>query len=63
MTLITYISVDIIFNNFGTVEQAAPTVFSNVNPRKSQKFTQVAALGKIKEYSRIEPLHSFFRRY
>jgi hypothetical protein len=62
MELITFISVDNVFNNFGTSKQDAVTIFNKVKPRMSQRFTQVAALGKVRNYSRIELLHSFLRR-
>jgi hypothetical protein len=45
---------------FGVEEQPVPTSFNRFNKRVSRGFTCVAALGKIRNYSRVERLNSFF---
>jgi hypothetical protein len=39
------------------------TAFNMFKPRPSAAFTQVMALGKTRNYSRVEKLHSIFRGY
>jgi hypothetical protein len=50
-----------VFNDFGTSKQDALTIFNRPSPRISKRFTVVEALGKVRNYSRIELLTSFFR--
>jgi len=49
-----------VFNIFGLEKQPVSTSFNKFNKRVSSRFTQVAALGKVKNYSRVEMLHSIF---
>ena len=48
------------FADFAKTEQPVSTSFNKFNKRVSSRFTQVAALGKVKNYSRVEMLHSIF---
>lgn len=50
-----------VYNNVGNTKQSGSTSFSNVSPKISRRFTQVAAIGKTKNYSRVELLQSIFR--
>lgn len=48
------------YKPFGLKKQPVSTSFNKFNKRVSSRFTQVAALGKIRNYSRVEMLHSIF---
>jgi hypothetical protein len=48
------------FKPFGLKKQPASTFFNKFNKCESSRFTMVAALGKVREYSRVEMLHSIF---
>lgn len=61
MDLYTYKSVDIVFNTFANKNQKVGTVLESASVRNNAHFIYVAALGKTKNYSRVEMLHSFFR--
>jgi hypothetical protein len=52
-----------VFNTFANSikrNQLTAASFNYVNRRVSRRFTQVGALGKIRNYSRVEMLSSFF---
>jgi hypothetical protein len=49
-----------VFNTFGLKKQPVSTSFNRFNKRVSSRFTQVTAVGQIREYSRLELLHSIF---
>jgi len=48
------------FKPFGLEKQPVSTSFDKFNKRASSRFTQVAASGKIRNYNKIEMLHSIF---
>jgi hypothetical protein len=48
------------FADFAKTEQPVSTSFNKFNKCESSRFTQVAALGKLRNYSRVEMLHSIF---
>lgn len=50
------------YKGIADTKPTVSNVFSNVNPRFSRRFTIVTALGKTRNYSRVEVLDSFFRR-
>lgn len=56
----TIYNVACINKGIGEINPIAHASFNHVNPKISQRFTIVAALGKTKNYSRVELLRSFF---
>lgn len=63
MELLVYSYDGKVFNTFGSfteINQPASTFFNKFNRRVSSGFTCVAAAGKIRNYSRVERLNSFW---
>jgi hypothetical protein len=48
------------YKPFGERIRNVSTSFNRFNKRVSRSFTVVAAVGQIREYSRVELLHSLF---